>query len=155
MSRALASASPGCMGREKAGRCGLSPWRFFLYLAGLDSLLAGAWAVVRPGDLFALLGQTPPRDAFLWQVLGGISLGHAACLLLAARRPGEYSGLVLIPLVGRVLGSGIWLWLLGTDRVVLPSYPLMGLLIHDAIWVPGFAAFLFVAPRRAPAQQTA
>jgi hypothetical protein len=121
--------------------------RPLLVVAALDSLLAGVWALAYPAGLFALLGMTPPRDAFLWQVLGGLSLAHALCLALAAWRPGDYAGLVLVPLIGRALQCGLWLWLLGTDRVLLPAGPLTGLLVHDAVWLPLFAAFLFAARR--------
>jgi hypothetical protein len=119
--------------------------RPLLLAATLDSLLMGLWAVVYPAGLFALLGLSPPRDAFLWQVLGGLLLTHTLCLALAVWRPGVYAGLVLAPLSGRALACGLWLGFLGTDRVLVPAELLVGLLVHDAVWLPLFVAFLWVA----------
>jgi hypothetical protein len=124
--------------------------RILLLLAAADSLAAGAWAVLRPGALFALLQTSPPAggDAlFLERILGLLLLGQALCLLAAAWRPADCGGLVLVPLAGRLLLCGVWLWLLGTSRVYLPPTPLRGLLLHDAAWVPVFLGFLWVRLR--------
>jgi hypothetical protein len=124
-------------------------FRWLLVLAALDSLLAGAWAVAWPADragsLFALLNVEPPRDAFLWRGLGGLLLTHVVCLALAAWRPARWGGLALVPLIGRALQCGVWLWLRNTDRVHLPAGVLDGLLVHDVIWLPILAGFLYLA----------
>ncbi len=146
--------------------------RPLLLVAALDSLLLGLWAVARPADLFRLLGVALPEnpvslwsvnlgvlsrqamfapgvhDAYLlWQLLGVLTLGHCALLLWAAARPGERAGLALVPLLGRSLQAGLWLWLLGTDRVRLPAGPLTFLLAQDLLIVALLAGLLFLAGR--------
>jgi hypothetical protein len=120
-----------------------SPGRLLLLLAAVDSAAAGAWALARPADLFALLGAAPARDGLLLgRVLGALTLGHVPCLVLGSARPPRWGGLVAVPLLGRALLAGVWLWLLGTDRVSLPHRPLLLLLAHDAFWAAGCAGFL-------------
>jgi hypothetical protein len=146
--------------------------RPLLLAAALDSLLFGLWAVLRPADLFRLLGVPLPDDAYhlwqahvgvlsreamrsprvsdaflLWQLLGLLVLVHFIFLLLAALHPGLRGGLALAPLLGRALQAGLWLWLLGTDRVSLPVTPLAALLAHDGIVTAALAGFLFLAQR--------
>jgi hypothetical protein len=123
----------------------MSAVRILLLLAAADSLAAGAWAALRPLDLFALLETSPPSggDAvFLWRILGLLLVGQGLCPIAAAWRPADCGGLVLVPLSGRLLLCGVWLWLLGTSRVHLPPTSLRGLLLHDAIWLPVFLGFL-------------
>ena len=148
-------------------------WQMLLVLAAVDSTAAGAWALLRPDDLFRLLQCPPSADRLLLcRALGFLFLTHAPCLLLAAFRPG-FAGLTLLPLSGRLLSSGVWLWLLGACRMVAAQadpalhggpervWPwllgsgdlaavggvLTALLLHDAVWPPLLAAFL--AMRRA------
>jgi hypothetical protein len=121
-------------------------WRAFLLLAAVDAAGAGAWLAARPGDLLAFLGQPPNDDALLLgRILGILWLGHALALVLAAVRPRDFGGLVWLPLLGRGLTIGLWLWLLGTDRVQVPETPLLALIVHDVIWQPGFVRFLWSA----------
>jgi hypothetical protein len=127
--------------------------RILLLLAAADSLAAGAWAVGRPDALFDLLGTPATADArSLWRLLGVLLLGQGLCLIPAAWRPADCGGLVLVPLSGRLLLCGVWLWLLGTPRVSLPPGPLRGLLLHDAAWVPVFLGFLWARRRQGPNQ---
>ena len=144
--------------------------RPLLLAAALDSLLFGLWAALRPADLFRLLKVPLPEGAFylwqvhvgalsrqamrsprvsdaflLWQLLGLLVLVHFVFLLLAALRPGPRGGLALAPLLGRALQAGLWLWLLGTDRMSLPATPLAALLAHDALVTAALAGPLFLA----------
>jgi hypothetical protein len=121
--------------------------RVLLLLGALDGLVAAAWSLARPDDLFTLLRLPPPADAFLWQVLAALALGPALCLVLAAARPAAYGGLVLVPLLSRVLQAGLWLWLLGADRVAVPARPLLLLLAHEVVWLPLFVVFLYARQR--------
>jgi hypothetical protein len=117
--------------------------RSLLLVAAADSFAAGAWAVLRPEALFALLGTPASADALsLWRLLGVLLVGQGLCLIPAAWRPADCGGLVLVPLSGRLLLCGAWLWLLGTPRVSLPPAPLRLLLLHDAAWLPVFLGFL-------------
>ncbi len=117
-------------------------WQIALVLAALDSAAAGAWALFRPGDLFGFL-QYPSSDdrLLLCRALGLLLLTHAPCLLLAAFRSG-FAGLTLFPLSGRLLLSGLWLWLLGSGRAPAAGGALTVLLAHDAVWPPLLTAFL-------------
>jgi hypothetical protein len=146
--------------------------RPLLLAAAVDSLLFGLWAVLRPADLFRLLDVPLPADAYhlwqvhvgvlsrdamssprvsdpflLWQFLGLLLLIHVTFLLPAAMRPSSRGGLALAPLLGRALQAGLWLWLLGTDRVRLPVPPLVVLLAHDVVGTAALAVCLFLAWR--------
>jgi hypothetical protein len=147
--------------------------RPLLWAAALDSFLFGLWAVLRPADLFRLLDVRLPDDPFylwqvhvgvlsrktmssprvsdaflLWQLLGVLLLAHLVFLLLAALRPAARGGLALAPLLGRALLAGLWLWLLGTDRVSLPRAPLAGLLAHDVLVLAALGVSLALPARR-------
>ena len=142
-------------------------WQIVLTLAALDSAAAGAWVVARPGDLLRLL-QCPPSDdrILLCRALGLLFLTHAPCLLLAAFRSG-CAGLTLLPLGGRLLASGVWLWLLAAGGMAAGADPVLhgadqvwpwltgagaaavrvaltALLLHDAVWLALLAAFLWM-----------
>jgi hypothetical protein len=118
-------------------------WRLLLLAGALDALAAGAWALARPDGLFALLQTSATSDrVLLWRALGALSLCQALCLGAAAIRSVDWGGLVLIPLLGRAPQAGVWLWLLGADRVVLPARPLALLLTHDALGALVFLALL-------------
>jgi hypothetical protein len=104
-------------------------------LAATDNVAYGGWAIAHPGGLFGLLGIIPSPDALLlWRVLGAVLVGQAWCLVAAARRP-AHRGLALVALSGRALLGSLWLWLLGTDRVVLPRESLLALLAHEGVWL--------------------
>jgi hypothetical protein len=122
--------------------------RSLFLAAGLDSLALGCWSLIWPGDLFVLLGLTPPRDSFLWPVLGGLNLAHAGFLALAARRPSE-AGFAWVAVIGRALQFGVWLFLLGTDRVRAAPLPLALLAGHEVVILAVLAAGLFAARRSA------
>jgi hypothetical protein len=138
-----------------AGRLpGRLVYRVLFVLAALDSFAWGGWAALRPADLFAWLQTTPPHDLLLWRLLGALTIMQGVFLVAAAARPESLGPLVLVPLVGRLLAAVTWLWLLGTDRVHLPAAPLLALAVHDGLWVPLFAWFIFAwlafTPRRSP-----
>jgi hypothetical protein len=118
--------------------------RGFLLLAALDTAVAALWVLLRPADLLAFLGAPPTHDALLLaRALAALLLaGQAPCLVLAAARPDTAGGLALVPLAGRAQLAGVWLWLLGTDRVVLPARPLGVLLAHDGLGLAVLGLFL-------------
>jgi hypothetical protein len=122
-------------------------WKGLLTLAAVDAAVAGAWAVCRPTDLFALLQQAPSDDGLLLcRLLGLLYLTQAAFLLLAAFLPGR-AGLAWAPLLGRLLSCGLWLWLLGSARF---GTTVGVLLAHDAVWPPLLTAFLWTRRTRRP-----
>jgi hypothetical protein len=114
--------------------------RAVLGLAALDSVASGGWALLHPEDVFAWLQIPAPKDAFLLPVLGGLLVAQGLCLVAALLRPAAWAGFVWVPLLGRLLLAGFWLWLLGSGRVPTPTALL--LLAHEALWLPGFAIFL-------------
>jgi hypothetical protein len=118
-------------------------------LAALDSALTGAIALVYPSLLFGFL-RIPTNDdgLLLCRLLGFLYLTHALFLILVARNPSVTSGLTLAPLFGRMLSCGVWLWLLGSDRIPADHAALFVLLAHDALWPPIFAGFLWGRRRR-------
>jgi hypothetical protein len=109
--------------------------RIVLAVAAVDTLVAALWALASPDQFFALLAVPRPTDGFLWPVLGGLSLANALCLVAAAVWPKDCGSLTLVAAVGRLLSCGMWLWLLGTDRIAPAREPLWWLLAHDAFWL--------------------
>ena len=131
-----------------------APWRALLLLAACDSLGAGLWLALRPADwLHFLQAPASPDAPPLARVLGVLLVGHAPCLALAAGSKAAGTsraarrGLVLVPAFGRALLVGLWLWLLGTDRVSLPAGPLLTLLAHDGAVLALCLAFLALGGR--------
>jgi hypothetical protein len=143
--------------------CPRGPLRFerlnkaILAIASLDSFAYGVWAVCWPYDLFNRL-ELETRDSvkwkvlgvgletmdhiLLWRVMGALFLAQALILAIAAWRPSDYGSLVVSSLIGRLLPLGMWLWLLGTERVQLRAAPLYLLAVHDGVWVLVFSVFL-------------
>jgi hypothetical protein len=132
------------------GQHGSSLWsgrglaRLFLLLAALDSVSLGAWAVLRPDGLFALLDLPRPRDLVVWRGLGLLILTHGPFLVLAALWPVRCRGLILVPLIGRALLAGVWGWALASGRFPAHGQALVWLLVHDLVWLPGFLAALWL-----------
>jgi hypothetical protein len=126
-----------------------SLWAFraMLGLAALDSIASGGWVMLRPDQFFDWLHLAVPGDAFLLPALGGLLLLHGLCLIAAAVRPSVWGGFVWLPLLGRLLNGGVWLWLLGAERIPAPAALL--LLAHEVLWLPGFVVFLTVQRRLA------
>jgi hypothetical protein len=107
--------------------------RALLFLAALDSLAGGLWLVLRPRDLVQWIQASPTYDVrLLVRVLGVLLLCHVPCLVLPARRLAH--GLLVAPVLGRLLLVGLWGWLLFTPRLSLPAQPLGVLLVHDGLW---------------------
>jgi hypothetical protein len=106
-----------------------------LLLAALDTAVAALWVALRPADLLAFLGVAATPDAVLLaRALAALMLaGQLPCLALAAARPAAAGDLAVVPLLGRALLAGVWLWLLGADRVEVPARPLGLLLAHDGL----------------------
>jgi hypothetical protein len=97
-----------------------------------------------PESLFAFLEVPGSEDGLrLCRGLGWLLLAQGATLVAAALWPTSQGALVLFPLSGRALLCGVWLWLLGAQRIALPPEPLLVLLLHDAMWLPVFVVFLF------------
>jgi hypothetical protein len=111
----------------------MTPARFLWALAATDLLACGFWLALRPGDLFGLLEMSPlPDGVFLARLLGGVLVGEGLFLVLAMAMPG-WRSLAWVALWGRVLEVGMGLFLLGTDRVVLPRPALVGLVGHAVV----------------------
>jgi hypothetical protein len=123
--------------------------RFFqvvLLLAAVDCLVYGLWASLRPEGVFEWLqcgthkaiswklfkAQIESADeVLLWRTVGVLILAHAVLVVLAGWRPRSLVSLVWVPLIGRGLMLGLWLWLLGSDRVEMARLPLWVLAGHE------------------------
>jgi hypothetical protein len=123
--------------------------RFFqvvLLLAAVDCLVYGLCALFRPEGVFEWLqfgthkaiswklfkAQIESADeVLLWRIVGVLLLAHAVLGFLAAWRPRSLVSLVWVPLIGRGLLLGLWLWLLGSERVELAMNALWVLMGHD------------------------
>jgi hypothetical protein len=126
-------------------------YRLLFLGAAFDRAGWGLWALLWPDQVFGVLGlpDTPqPDQLFLWKVLGGLALVYALVFAILVMRPEACGPVVLVPLLGLLLGTGVWLWAYGTERLLLPSrVPPLLLAAHDAVWLPPLLWFL-VAWRR-------
>jgi hypothetical protein len=132
-----------------------------LVAVAVDTLVYGGWAVAAPDDLLARLDVAGPTvkwkflgkeretsdPRLLWRAMGVLFLAQAAILAIAAWRPGALGALVFAPLLGRLLPLGVWLWLLGQQRVQLSTTTLWLLIIHDGLCVLLLTAFLLGSRR--------
>jgi hypothetical protein len=127
---------------------GRPAYRLLFLLAALDRAGWGCWILLRPDAVFAFLPmpEAPLADQlFLWKVLGGLVLAHALLLVILLCWPEACGPLAVVPLLGLALGTGLWLWASGTERLTLPSrWPPLLLAAHDAVWLPPLAWFLLV-----------
>jgi hypothetical protein len=139
---------------------GRAVYQLLFLLAALDQLGVGLWALLRPDGVLALLRlpplpvELPPDRLLLMRLLGALALAHVAFLGILLWRPERWGPFALVPLLGRALGTGLWLWVYGSDRLQLPASPPLLLAAHDALWLPVFAWFLIAWYRRA-ARETA
>jgi hypothetical protein len=139
---------------------GRTVYRLLFLLAALDQLGWGLWALLAPDGLLAFLRlpplpvELPPDRLLLARVLGGLALAHVGFLAILLWRPERWGSFALVPLLGRALGTGLWLWVYGSDRLHVPAGPPLLLAAHDGVWLPVFAWFLIAWYRRA-ARETA
>jgi hypothetical protein len=140
-------------------------FRILLALAAVDSLAYALWAMVWPDGLFQHL-DVPPHEPIewkligvgletadhilLWRVMGALFLAQACILAVVVWKPNVYGSMIVAALIGRLLPLGLWLWLLGTERVQLRAAPLEALAIHDGVWVLVFTVFLVLWLFRKP-----
>jgi hypothetical protein len=124
----------------------------FLSLAA-DSLLAAGVALYGAEAFLSWLGLpetaagAPHDRELLLRLLGVLALVHAVVLVILVKWPGELGPLALVPLLGRLMGTGLWLWVWATPRLHLAPGPPLLLALHDAVGVLGLVWFL-VAWRR-------
>ena len=133
-----------------------------LAAVAVDTLVYGGWAVAAPDDLLARLEVAGPTvkwkflgkeretsdPRMLWRTMGILLLAQAAILAFAVWRPGALGSLVFASLLGRLLPLGVWLWLLGQERVQLSVATLWFLSIHDGVCAVLLTVFL-IGSRRA------
>src|SRR5438270_760517 len=120
-------------------------FRALFLLAAADSLAWGLTAIFFSQKLFQFL-QLPAThrslDALhLWRVLGLVMAAHALVAFLL-QWPEKNGPLAVVLLLGRAINTSVWLWLGNTQRLPLPPFSLLLLVIHDGLWVPVFFGFL-------------
>jgi hypothetical protein len=124
----------------------------FLFLAA-DTLLAAGVALFGAEALLSWLGlpemaaEAPHDRELLLRLLGVLALVHTVVLVILVKWPRELGPLALVPLLGRLMGTGLWLWVWATPRLHLAPGPPLLLALHDAVGVLGLVWFL-VAWRR-------
>jgi hypothetical protein len=117
-----------------------------LVVGALDCVAYGLYAWFRPEWLFEFLqfATHPPIDweilrvslespdeVLLWRLLGAFFWAHSVILVVAAWRPRRLGSIAWAPLIGRGLMLGLWLWLLGSERVHMARNALWVLVGHD------------------------
>lgn len=126
-------------------------YRLLFLLAALDRVAWGFWALFRPDQVYAFLcppDAPAPDQLLLWKVLGGLALVHGLVFVILVRRPEACGPVALVPLLGLALGTALWLWASGTERLTLPSrLPPLLLAAHEAVWLPPLLWFLIAWQR--------
>jgi hypothetical protein len=128
---------------------GRTLFRLLFLLLALDSLLAALAVLFRAEVLLSWLGlpetaKAAPHDReLLLRLLGVLALVHGVVSVILLTWPEELGPLALVPLLGRLIGTALWLWVWATPRLHLPPGPPLLLALHDVVWVPGLVWFLF------------
>jgi hypothetical protein len=124
-------------------------FRLLLLLLAADNLLTagvvlhGAEALLEWLGLPATAAEAPHDRELLLRLLGVLALVHSGVLVILVRWPEDLGPLALVPLLGRLIGVGLWLWVWATPRLHLAPGPPLLLALHDAVWLPGLVWFLF------------
>jgi hypothetical protein len=124
-------------------------FRLLFFVMAVDSLLAALVMLYRAEGLLSWLGlpetakEAPHDREMLLMVLGWLALAHCVVLGMLGKWPEELGPLAAVPLLGRLMGAALWLWVWATPRLHLAPEPVLWLAVHDAIWVPGLVGFLF------------
>ena len=124
--------------------------RAVLFLAAGYNVAFGAWAILRPGDFFALFDLPMTNHPAIWRCLGMVLGVYGAAYAWAAFRPVLVKPVVVLGLAGKILGPLGWVATVASGEWPLRTFPLI--LFNDLAWWIPFGAILLEA--REPTSST-
>jgi hypothetical protein len=99
------------------------------------------WAVLAPGQFFALIGATGAEPFhWLWQCIGMVVGVYGILYWYAAGHLDRGAPIIAVGLLGKVLGPLGWAWNFAHGRIAAASFCVIA--ANDIVWWPGFAGFL-------------
>ena len=117
-----------------------------LILAGLYNIFWGAWVILFPSSLFAIMDLPSPTYPAIWQCVGMIVGVYGIGYLIAARDPLTHWPIILVGLLGKVLGPiGFVYASLITGE--LPIQFIWTIIPNDLIWWVPFTMMLVLAAK--------
>jgi hypothetical protein len=127
---------------------GRNGYRALLLGLAVDTLRGGLWMLFQAEALLSFL-QAPavlegqPHDArLLLHLLGLLAVSQVVFLGMVLWRPETWGSVAVVPLFGRLLGVGLWLWLSASERSTLSQGAMSLFLVPDVIGVAVLAWFL-------------
>ncbi len=126
--------------------------RVILFLAAGYNVAFGAWAILRPGDFFALFGLPMTNHPAIWRCLGMVLGVYGAGYAWAAFRPDLVKPIVVLGLAGKILGPIGWVAAVASGEWPLRTFPLV--LFNDLAWWIPFGLILLDVARAAPTSTT-
>jgi hypothetical protein len=123
--------------------------RTVLLAAAVYNILWGAWVVLFPGHVFALVGMEQPLYPMIWQSVGMIVGVYGIGYAIAATDPGGQWPIVLVGFLGKVFGpiGFVYHYWLGN----FPAAFWRVTLFNDLIWIVPFFYILRTAHLRSGA----
>ncbi|HTF57557.1 MAG TPA: hypothetical protein VK661_10020 [Planctomycetota bacterium] len=119
--------------------------RMVLLLAAGYNLAFGAWAVLRPADIFDLFGLAASNQPAIWRCLGMVIGVYGAGYAWAAFRPDLVKPIVTLGLVGKILGPIGWIATVASGEWPVRTFTLI--LFNDVVWWLPFGLILLDGTR--------
>lgn len=120
--------------------------KYTLALAGLYNLIWGAWVILFPASLFAIMDLPQPAYPAIWQCVGMIVGVYGIGYLIAARDPLTHWPIILVGLLGKILGPiGFVYAALITQE--LPVEFIWTIIPNDLVWWVPFTMLLVISAK--------
>ncbi|QDT63990.1 hypothetical protein V22_12200 [Calycomorphotria hydatis] len=116
-----------------------------LKVAGVYNLLWGAWVILFPGSLFAMLGMEQPLYPGIWQCVGMIVGVYGVGYWIAASNPARHWPIVLVGFLGKLFGPIGLIYAVAVGELPL-KFGIVNI-PNDLIWWFPFVAILWYAFR--------
>ncbi|HLQ37298.1 MAG TPA: hypothetical protein VK348_05840, partial [Planctomycetota bacterium] len=116
-------------------------YRRLFQVAAVYNLAFLAWAVLAPGQFFALI-HLEGADPFhpLWQCVGMVVGIYGILYWHAAQHLDRAVPIIAVGLLGKVLGPVGWAWNFVHGRIAAAGF--LVIVANDLVWWPGFAGYL-------------
>ena len=120
--------------------------RRVLTLAGIYNLLWGAWVILFPNSLFAMMDLPEPTYPAIWQCVGMIVGVYGIGYLIAAKNPIQHWPIVLVGLLGKIFGPIGFVYAAFITQE-LPVGFIWTIIPNDLIWWVPFTMLLVLSAK--------
>ncbi len=123
-------------------------YRVLFHLAAAYNLAFGLWAMIFPGQFFALFHLQPLPYPSLWSCLGMVVGLYGILYGWVAEHQAEGGWIIAVGLLGKILGPLGWLDAVRRGELPSRTFPLI--LCNDLVWYFPFLFYLLRNSRRRP-----